>query len=138
MKKTIFISSILLLFLTITTSAQKVKIKKGTVSIDKEPTCKVKKDNSVRQSFYINSLDDEELLYLKWVDWGQYGYFEIYKADNLDSILFERPSVIGFRKGILKDLYNAKALSKNGLDEKNLEKISKKFGREFSRKRSRY
>ena len=118
--------------------AQKIKIKKGIATVDKEALCKIEKDDVSRGAFYINNLDDEQLLYAKWIDWGQYGYFEIYKANDLDTILFETEAGIGYRKWLVKKLYKAKALSNSGLDEEKLTVFSKKIGKEFSRKRNRY
>ncbi|WP_299114249.1 hypothetical protein [uncultured Winogradskyella sp.] len=131
----------LLLVLVIVSSvsfAQKIKIKKGNVTVDKVNTCKIEKDDVSRGAFYINNLQDEQLLYLKWIDWGQYGYMEIYKADNLDDILFETEVGIGYKKWIIKKLYNAKVLSSAGINEDKLNQFAKKFGREFTRKRNRY
>ena len=117
---------------------QKIKIKKGDVLIEKQLTCKIEKDDVSRGAFYINSLNDEQLLYLKWIDWGEFGYFETYRASDLDNILFETESTIGFRKWIIKKLYNAKVISTEGLDNSKLISFSKKIGKEFTRKRNKY
>ncbi|MFD1063710.1 hypothetical protein ACFQ1Q_10680 [Winogradskyella litorisediminis] len=129
---------IIMLLISVIVFAQKIKVKKGIASIDKNPICKLQKDDISRGAFYINSLDDEELIYAKWIDWGEFGYFEVYDAKNLDEVLFETEASIGYRKWLIKTLYNGKALTNSGLNEEKLEVIAKKLGREFTRKRNRY
>ncbi|MEZ4795294.1 MAG: hypothetical protein R2773_07470 [Flavobacteriaceae bacterium] len=119
-------------------NSQNVKIKKDIVSVDGEAICMVEKDDVNIASFYINDLENQQLLYFKWVDWGQYGYYEAYKADDLGFVIFETEPDIGFRKRIIKKLFKAKALIKNGLDQSKLDDFSNKMGKEFSRKRGRY
>lgn len=136
-KKTFLLTLVAVFFIAVGYS-QKVKIKKGTITIDKVAYGKIEKDDVVRGAFYINNLSDENLLYLKWIDWGQYGYYEIYKADDLQNILFENEAFIGFKKWITKKLYNAKALTVDGIDEEKLNIFANKIGKEFSRKRAGY
>lgn len=136
-KKTLFSALIAFLFITVGYS-QKVKIKKDIITIDKVEYGKIEKDDVSRGAFYINNLDGDNLLYLKWVDWGQYGYYEIYKADDLDNVLFETESGIGYKKWISKKLYSAKALTTEGINEEKLNQFAKKMGREFSRRRAGY
>ena len=64
---------------------QKVKIAKDVITIDKEEFGKIEDDKAVRGSFYLNDLNDNNLLYFKWVLSGSLNYFEIYRADNLDT-----------------------------------------------------
>ncbi len=132
---------ITLLFLftlsTVISYGQKVKIKKGIISINKQEYGKIEDDKSVRGSFYINDLKDSNLLYFKWIAVDGLNYYEIYKADDLDNILYEEQAVMGFRKYMVKKLYNAEALTKSGLDLTKLDNLAKKMGKEFSRIRNR-
>ncbi|MGV6830530.1 MAG: hypothetical protein ACWA5P_03080 [bacterium] len=133
------ISTLLIILAMVQLSfGQKVKIKKNQVTIDKESICRVEKDDVSRGAFYINDLDDENQLYFKWIDWGEFGYFEAYRADDLDEILFETEAGIGYRKWIIKKLYKADVLTAAGIDQEKLDLFSKKIGKEFSRRRSRY
>ncbi len=77
-------------------------------------------------------------MYFKYVDWGQYGYYEAYKASDLDNILFEDDIMMKYDKRIIKKLFKAKVLTNSGIDEKKLKEFSKKMGREYTRKRNQY
>ncbi len=126
-----------ILFLSVVTISygQKVKIKKSIITIDSEQYGKIEDDKSVRGSFYLNDLNDNNLLYFKWVVSGSLNYYEIYKADDLDNILYEEQAVAGFRKYMVKKLYNAKALIISGINNEKLNNFAKKIGKEFSRVR---
>ena len=114
---------------------QKVKIKKDVITVDKIEIGKIEDDKSVRGSFYINDLEDNNLLYFKWVVSGSFNYYEIYKANDLNNMLYEEQAVMGFRKYMVKKLYNAKALTSSGLDNNKLNDLANKMGKEFSRMR---
>ncbi len=129
--------SILFISITANSFGQKVKIKKDVITIDKQEYGIIEDDKSVRGSFYINDLKDHNLLYFKWVVSDGLNYYEIYKADDLDYILYEEKAVIGFRKYMVKKLYNAKALTTSGLNPDKLNDLAKKIGKEFSRIRNR-
>lgn len=135
-----FIKILFFLLITLSVSAQKVRIKKGVVYVDKKETLRYEKDDISRGAFYINDLEGNELLYVKWIDikrsYAEYGYFEIYKADDLDNVLFEEPSFLGYSKNLIMRLYKSEAISKKGLNNENLHKFSKKIGRNISRQRA--
>ena len=137
MKQLRIVLPILFTLLTAISYGQKVKIKKNIITINKEEYGKIEDDKSVRGSFYINDLTDNNLLYFKWVTAGSLNYYEIYKADDLGNILYEEQAVMGFRKYMVKKLYNAKALIKSGLNPDKLNDLAKKMGKEFSRIRDR-
>lgn len=136
-KKITLLTLVSLFFITIAYS-QKVKIKKNVITINKVEYGEIEKDDVSRGAFYINNLAGDNLLYIKWIDWGQYGYFEVYEADNLDLIIFETESGIGYKKWISKKLYTAKVLTTEGINKEKLMQFSKKMGKEFSRKRAGY
>lgn len=117
---------------------QNVKIKKTIVTIDKVELCKVVKDNLNIASFNIQDLQNEPKLFFKWVKWGQFGYYEVYRTNDYDNILFETDVATGYKKWIIKKLYNAKVLTSSGIDEDKLIEFSKKIGKEYSRRRSQY
>ena len=133
------LTTLLVILLTAQVSlAQKVKIKKNIVTINKEAICMVEKDVVNSASFYINDMNNEQLLYLKWVNWGPDSYYEVYRADDIDNLLFDTDDGVGFRKWIIKKLYNTKVINSDGLDEEKLNQFSKKVGKEFNRSRNRY
>lgn len=126
----------LLLFLGIFINisvAQDISIKKDVVSVDGVEICVLSDDPSVRGSFYIDDLTGSHLIYFKWIFIGDYNYYEIYDADNLENILCEEANTIGFKKLMLKKLYNAEVISKDGLDDKALERHGAVVGKEFTR-----
>lgn len=129
---------LILLFLALAPSgvyAQKVKITDGVASVDKVDVCKIKDDQVRRLSFSLFTLQGEEELYFKWIEYGQFGYFEVYDAENLDDVLFETDAITGYRKWIVKQLYSAEVISADGVDEKQLQVFAKKMGKEHTRLR---
>lgn len=113
--------------------AQDITIKKDVVSVDGVEICVLSDDPSVRGSFYVDDLTGSHLIYFKWIFIGDYNYYEIYDADNLDRLLCEEANAIGFKKVMLKKLYNAEVISSEGLDEKALERHAASVGKEFTR-----
>jgi len=138
MRKLKSILTILIIAISTISTAQKIKIKKDNVFIDGELLCKFEKDTSTPGSYYLNDLENNNYLYFKWVTAGSLNYFEIYKADNLDNILFEENAVAGMKKYMIKKLYNSKIISHSGMNTEKLIIHSKKVGKEFSRKRAKY
>lgn len=126
------------LIITQISFGQKVKIKKNIAYVNKEAICIIEKDDVVPGSFYINDLKNERKLYFKWVNWSVDSYFALYKADNLDDILFDTDDGIGFRKWAIKTLYKAKVLIDDGIDEAKLNELTKKMGKEYTRRRNSY
>ena len=133
MKKLKITLSILFISLATFSYAQKVKIKKDVITINNESFGTIEDDESVRGSFYINDKNEKNLLYFKWVVSGTLNYYEIYKADDLDNILFEENAVMGFKKYMVKRLYNAEVLTTDGINNDKLSDFAKKMGKEFTR-----
>ncbi|PWK20883.1 hypothetical protein [Xanthomarina spongicola] len=125
--------SIFLFTLVTTAYGQNIKIKKDVITIDDQLFGIIEDDKSVRGSFYINGTNENNLLYFKWVVYGSLNYYEIYEANNLDNILFEENAVMGFKKYMVKRLFNAGVLTPSGIDEDKLSDFSKKMGKEFTR-----
>lgn len=134
-KPTAFLMLLLLALATTGVHAQKVKIANGTASVNNEEVCKIKDDQVRRLSFSLFSLEGKEELYFKWIEYGQFGYFEVYDAENLDEVLFETDAITGYRKWIVKQLYSAEVISADGVDEKQLQVFAKKMGKEHTRLR---
>ncbi|RZJ64188.1 MAG: hypothetical protein EOO50_16550 [Flavobacterium sp.] len=136
MKKTILLV-VMTFFIAMSAQAQKVKIKKDIATVDDVVVCKVEDDDVSRGAYYFTNVESgKKLLYFKWIDYGEFGYFEAYNADNLDVILFETEAVVGLKKWLVEKLYVTGALTPSGIDEAKLMEFSKKKGKEFSRRRN--
>ncbi len=141
------ITIIICLLIGVMSYGQKIKIKKDVVYINKEITCKIQGDKSVRYSFYLNDLNDSKLLYFKWVlveytvqiDGVEVeeniDYFEVYMANDLSTILYEERAVLKFKQHMISNLYNADVIRPNGFNIDNLKTFALKKGKEFSRLR---
>ncbi|WP_289043672.1 hypothetical protein [uncultured Olleya sp.] len=143
----------LFLLFTFSVTAQKVKIKKGKVFIDKVEYVLTEEDKLSDDSFIISNLKGEELFYLKYKYYsdpnlrrdtnpnGTVVYFELMSKD-LETIYFEAEphpslSAMGMSKKTYKILYNGEVINKDGtINKDNLETVSKKIGFEFSKKRT--
>lgn len=149
-KAVLFIGVVLLAF---SAHAQKVKIKKGKVYVDKSEYVLIEEDKLSDGSYTISNLKGEELFYLKYNSYsdqklkrntnpnGTVVYFELMSKD-LKTIHFEaevHPSLgpKGMSKKTFKILYNGEVINKDGsINNEKLETVSKKIGFEFSRKRT--
>lgn len=131
----LFLTMTALILLGLSASAQKVKVKGDVAEVDGMAVCLVKDDPSVRGSFYLNALDDTQLLYFRWVVDGDLNYYEVYDANDLDTILFEELATTGFRKNMVKKLYQAKVISAEGYSREKCSQHASKVGKEFTRKR---
>ena len=145
--------SILFLLITFSAAAQKVKIKKGKVFIDKAEYVLSEEDKLSDGSFIISNLKGEELFYLKYNTYsdpkykrdtnpnGMVGYFELISKD-LETVYFEsgtHPSLSasGMSKKTFKILYNGEVINDDGtINKDKLEMVSKKIGFEFTKKRT--
>ncbi|MDO6595919.1 hypothetical protein Q4512_03270 [Oceanihabitans sp. 2_MG-2023] len=143
----------LFILFTFSVTAQKVKIKKGKVFIDKVEYVLTEEDKLSDDSFIISNLKGEELFYLKYKYYsdpnlrrdtnpnGTVVYFELMSKD-LETIYFEAEShpslsAMGMSKKTYKILYNGEVINKDGtINKDNLETVSKKIGFEFSKKRT--
>ena len=117
--------------------AQKVKVKGDAALVDGAKVCGFEDDASTRGSFYINDLEGNQLLFYKWVyvQDMNLNYYEVYKPEDLNTILYEEQATTGFKKSVVQRLMAAKALSNEGINEENLAQHGAKLGKEFSRKR---
>ena len=135
MKKVIL--ALLTIVMSTAAYSQKIKIKRDIATVDDVAVCKVEDDEVNRGAYYFSNVETgKKLLYFKWIDYGEFGYFEAYDADNLDDILFETEAVVGLKKWLVEKLYVTGALTSSGINKAKLGEFSKKKGREFSRRRS--
>lgn len=129
---------LLLMIISISLFGQKIKVVEGIATIDKVEMCKFQDDPTVRFSFYVNNLKDSNILFFKWIDWDgeASGYFEVYKANDLENIYYETWSGLGIKKWIVKSFYESGILTSSGFDNQKLEVYAKKMGREYTRRRN--
>jgi hypothetical protein len=143
MKKALI--TLLILVTAFTTFAQKVKVKKGAVSVDGIAYANWEKGDIVRQNRIVKNLNGDVLLIAitrRYQDpkkisesnpKGDVAYYEILKPGS-EEILFEYQ---GFPKHLFKAFYNAKVINTDGtLNDENLKTVSGRIGKEFSRKRN--
>ena len=123
---------------------QKVKKKGNTIFIDKKEYVKLENDKVIPGSFYITNLKGEKLIYVKAQSYlnptyitkgnptGRVSYWEICNTAG-DTIIFEYAVT---KKKLCQLFYTEGVISLNGfLDKDNLNKLSKKIGKPYSRRR---
>lgn len=124
--------------------AQKVKQKGNTIYVDKHEYLKIEKDDVIPGSFYITNLEGEKLLYVRaqgYIDpkyiskgnpTGRIGYGEICNTAG-DTIWFEYSAT---KKRMCKLFFKEGIINMDGtLDKDKLEKLAKKIGKPYSRRR---
>ena len=137
---------LILVFLLLAFSGltQKVKKKGNIIFIDKKEYVKLENDKVNPGSFYITNLKGEKLIYVKaqsYIDprlqtkgnpTGRIGYWEICNTAG-DTIIFEYAVT---KKRLCQLFYTEGVISLNGfLDKDNLNKLSKKIGKPYTRRR---
>lgn len=120
------------LVFSLTLSAQKIKVKGDVGTVDGATYCQFEDDPMVRGSFYLNDTQGNQMLYYKWVVFEDLNYFEIYRPEDLENILFDEQAVTGHRKFILKRFYESKVLTPNGIDGEKLNQFASKMGMKFT------
>ena len=136
--------TLLLLATVFTALAQKVKVKKGAVSVDGVAYASWEKDDIVRQNRVVKNLNGDVLLIAivrRYQDpkkisesnpKGNVSYYELVKPGT-EEVLFEYQ---GFPKHLFKAFYNGKVINADGtLNEENLKTVSVRIGKEFTRQR---
>ncbi|PCJ67738.1 MAG: hypothetical protein COA58_00970 [Bacteroidetes bacterium] len=144
MKKTLI--TLLLFVIASSSFAQKVKVKKGAVTVDGVAYANWEKDDIVRQNRLVKNTNGDLLLLAVTRTFqdnkaisesnpkGNVSYYEILKPGSND-ILFEYQ---GFAKHLFKAFYNGKVINEDGtLNEDNLKTVSIRIGKEFSRQREK-
>lgn len=112
---------------------QDVALKNDIFTIDGQRFGEIEDDKSMPGCFYINDTTRTKLLYFKWVAVDDLNYFEIYKANDLGLLLFEQLAGTGFKKYMVKKLFNAQVLTGSAVDDQKLSDLAQKMGKEFSR-----
>ena len=126
------LKNVLLIFIAILSlnvaNAQKVKLKKGKVILEKKEILKYEK-SAIELSLYELNKDDE-IIFIKWMDNETTNYIE----DDFIKIHFIELDLIcelstGYgRKGIINKLLKEKVLSLDGkLNEEKAKKFMKKY-----------
>lgn len=133
MKKFYFLLVLSLFASPLVSMSQDITVKKDVVAVDGVEICVISDDPSVKGSFYVDDLTGSHLIYFKWIYLGDLNYFEIYDADNLDQLMFEEANVSGFKKAMMKKLYNAEVISIDGFDQKAFERHAASIGKGFSK-----
>jgi hypothetical protein len=141
MKPFQFISFLFMLFLVIFATnplhAQKIKIKKKIVSIDKEPYCKTNCGGAFTQDCKIQNLDGETLVSLVMHDY-QTGEAK----NNIYEIIFigtnytaQKDASFSFIKKLIKEFYKYEVIKDGKLNEAGVQKFVKEYGEDL---KSRY
>ena len=109
-------------------NAQKVKLKKGKVILEKKEILKYEKSAMELSLYELN--EDDEIIFIKWMDNETTNYIE----DDFIKIHFIKLDLVcelssGYgRKGIINKLLKEKVLSPNGkFNEEKAEKFVKKY-----------
>jgi len=138
--------SLIVLFISINLHAQKVKISKEVVSIDKVEMYLMVKTSYDRFSFSIKNLEGEEIFFVKAESYkdskevsqhnkdGSVSYFSILDVKT-NKVIFEHELSIGSKKRLFKLIYNEELIKNGKLNEDVAERLSIRIGKPFSRKR---
>ena len=115
-------------------SAQKVKIKKGIAYVDKKPYVKVERESGNMSIYPLEG--DDEIIFLKLHDptpnnnQNLDDYYIVRFIDSGKEVEIDDKS----RKGILKMIYKAKIVNKDGtLNEEKMKKFITKYGSDVSK-----
>lgn len=136
MKKATLILSILTFLFTVSVSAQKIKIKKGNVTVDGVLMFKTDA-GTFSQEKSIYDLNDNELVFIQWDSFidtatGEEVKYNIISFPDLD--LKMEVSINTF-KSILKKFIKNNLFENGTLVEEKVERFVKKYGSEFSKRR---
>lgn len=136
-KTTLFIGILLLAF---SANAQKVKLKKGSVLIDKVEWLTYTDCDGFDPVCSLYNADGDEIIFLKWIDVpgveprtttnkdGSLNYVEIIFLGEDKKYEAQKT-----QKQIIRDLYKAKVVKIDGtLDIEKVNRLIEKFGTEFS------
>jgi hypothetical protein len=129
-----FLSILLLItFSTNTLHAQKVKIKKKIVRIDKEPYCKTNCGGVLTQDCKIQNLDGETLVSM---------IFHSYKTSEVEQSIYEiifigtdyiaqKDLSFSFTKKLMKEFYKYEVIKDGKLNEVGVQKFVKEYGEDL-------
>lgn len=125
---------------TFTAQAQKVKLKKGTVLIDKEPWLTYQDCGAFDPVCSLYNANDDEIVFMKWIDVPG---VEPVTASNKDGslnyveIIFlgkdKKYEVQKTQKRIIAELYKSKVINADGtINDAKMDRLIEKHGTEFS------
>ena len=140
MKPFQFISFLFMLFLVIFSTnslhAQKIKIKKKIVSIDKEPYCKTNCGGAFTQDCKIQNLDGETLVSLV-----MHEYQTGEAKNNIYEIIFigtnytaQKDASFSFTKKLMREFYKYEVIKDGKLNEAGVQKFVKEYSEDLKGK----
>jgi len=140
MKATKTLLFIGILLLTFTANAQKVKLKKGSVLIDKVEWLTYTDCGSFDPVCSLYNADGDEIIFLKWISVpGEEPVTSSNTDGSLDyvEVVFlgkdKKYEVQKRQKNIILDLYKGKVINEDGtINETKVDRLIEKYGTEFS------
>jgi len=111
-----------------------VKVKKDVITADGVEVGSLRKEPGMMGCFTVVGADGTDLLFFKWIS-EPFQYMEAYKASDLDTLVFDAPADMAFKKIIAKRLVQAGVLTAGAPDQAALDTYAKKAGTEQTRLR---
>ena len=112
--------------------AQKIKIKKGIVTVDKIKYVKIETEHYGNDISVYDLNGNNELVFIKYMSSNNENTNSYFIVRFID---FKKEAEVRAisKKGILKKLYKANVIIENNIDEINMEKFVSKYGSDESK-----